>query len=82
MIEAEPPGPATGSVIMMHGLGADAGDLQPLPPAFGLPAGLHVRYLFPSAPRMPVTINMPAIRKNTSVPDMVVLLLIQVMIRL
>ena len=31
---------------------------------------------------MPVTINMPAIRKNTSVPDMVVLLLIQVMIRL
>ena len=58
MIEAEPPGPAMASVILMHGLGADAGDLQPLPPAFGLPAGLHVRYVFPSAPRMPVTINM------------------------
>ena len=58
MLEAEPPGPATGSVILMHGLGADAGDLQPLPPAFGLPAGMHVRYVFPSAPQMPVTINM------------------------
>ena len=58
MIEAEPPGPASASVILMHGLGADAGDLYPLPPAFGLPAEMHVRYVFPSAPRMPVTINM------------------------
>lgn len=58
VIEAEPPGPATASVILMHGLGADAGDLYPLPPALGLPSDLHVRYVFPGAPRMPVTINM------------------------
>lgn len=58
VIEDEPPGPASGSVILLHGLGADAGDLRPLPPAFGLPSGLHLRYLFPGAPRMPVTINM------------------------
>ena len=58
VIEAEPPGPAAASVILMHGLGADARDLYPLPPALDLPAGLHVRYVFPGAPRMPVTINM------------------------
>ena len=58
MIEAEPPGPASATVILMHGLGADAGDLYSLPPALGLPADRHVRYVFPSAPRMPVTINM------------------------
>ena len=58
VIEAEPPGPAAASVILMHGLGADAHDLYPLPPALGLPPGLHVRYVFPGAPRMPVTLNM------------------------
>ena len=58
VIEAEPPGPAAASVILLHGLGADAHDLYPLPPALGLPAGLHVRYVFPAAPRRPVTINM------------------------
>lgn len=58
VIEAEPPGPAAASVILLHGLGADAGDLYPLPPTLGLPPGLHVRYVFPGAPRMPVTLNM------------------------
>lgn len=58
VIEAEPAGPAVASVILMHGLGADARDLYPLPPVLGLPADLHVRYVFPGAPRMPVTINM------------------------
>lgn len=58
VIEAEPPGPATASVILLHGLGADGHDLYPLPPALGLPADLRVRYVFPSAPRLPVTINM------------------------
>ena len=58
MLEAEPPGPASASVFLMHGLGADAGDLYPLPPVLGLPPDLHVRYVFPSAPRMPVAINM------------------------
>ena len=58
VIEAEPSGPATAAVILMHGLGADAHDLYPLPPALGLPSDLHVRYVFPGAPRMPVTINM------------------------
>ena len=58
VIEAEPPAPAAASVILLHGLGADARDLYPLPPAIGLPPGLHVRYVFPGAPHLPVTINM------------------------
>ncbi len=41
----------------MHGLGADARDFYGIPPELGLPAELHVRYVFPNAPRMPVTIN-------------------------
>ncbi len=48
----------------MHGLGADARDFYGIPPELGLPAELRVRYVFPNAPRMPVTINqgwvMPA----------------------
>ena len=48
----------------MHGLGADARDFYGIPPELGLPAELNVRYVFPNAPRMPVTINqgwvMPA----------------------
>ena len=58
VIEAEPSGPASASVILVHGLGAAAHDLYPLPPTLGLPPGLHVRYVFPGAPRMPVTLNM------------------------
>ena len=41
----------------MHGLGADAHDFYGVPPQLGLPADLQVRYVFPNAPRMPVTIN-------------------------
>lgn len=48
----------------MHGLGADARDFYGIPPEIGLPADLRVRFVFPNAPRMPVTINqglmMPA----------------------
>ncbi len=48
----------------MHGLGADARDFYEIPPELGLPPELNIRYVFPNAPRMPVTINqgwvMPA----------------------
>ena len=53
----EPAGPADASVIWMHGLGADAHDFYGIPPQLGLPAELRVRYVFPNAPRIPVTIN-------------------------
>ena len=51
------PAPADASVIWMHGLGADARDFHSLPPQLGLPAELRVRFVFPNAPRIPVTIN-------------------------
>ncbi|EON92556.1 esterase [Marinobacter lipolyticus SM19] len=54
----------TASVIWLHGLGASGHDFEPVVPELGLPAGAAVRFLFPHAPVMPVTINggmsMPA----------------------
>ncbi len=63
-IEQEPVAPAMASVIWMHGLGASGDDFASIPPELGLPPELAVRYIFPHAPSMPVTINqgmrMPA----------------------
>lgn len=51
-------GPApTAAVLWLHGLGADGHDFEPVVPALGLPAGPGVRFVFPHAPVMPVTIN-------------------------
>ena len=55
---------ATHSVVWMHGLGANANDFVPVPPYFRLPENLNIRFVFPNAPAIPVTINngyvMPA----------------------
>lgn len=45
------------SIIWLHGLGADGGDFAPIVPQLGLPAAYAVRFVFPSAPSIPVTIN-------------------------
>ncbi len=51
-------------VIWLHGLGADGHDFEPIVPELGLPPELSVRFVFPHAPAMPVTLNggyiMPA----------------------
>lgn len=57
-IVQEPSEPATAAVIWMHGLGASGHDFEPIPPELGLPSDLPVRFVFPHAPRIPVTINM------------------------
>ena len=44
-------------VIWLHGLGADGHDFEPIVPELRLPAGLAIRFIFPHAPMMPVTIN-------------------------
>lgn len=63
-IEIEPANPATASVIWLHGLGADGHDFEPIVPELQLPAELAVRFIFPHAPQIPVTVNgghvMPA----------------------
>lgn len=52
------------SVIWLHGLGASGHDFVPVIPELQLPADLAVRFIFPHAPAIPVTINggmvMPA----------------------
>jgi len=63
-LEVETQQPATASVIWLHGLGADGHDFEPIVPELGLPADAAVRFIFPHAPRLPVTVNggvvMPA----------------------
>ena len=45
----------TGTVVWLHGLGADASDFEPVVPLLNL--ARPVRFLFPNAPVRPVTIN-------------------------
>ena len=52
------------SVIWLHGLGADGNDFAPIVPELRLPSSSAVRFIFPHAPSIPVTVNggfvMPA----------------------
>ncbi|MGS0740777.1 alpha/beta hydrolase [Glaciimonas sp. GG7] len=54
----------TASVIWMHGLGADGSDFVPIVKELDLHGCPGIRFVFPDAPTMPVTINnghvMPA----------------------
>ncbi len=56
-VEIEPRQKATSSVIWLHGLGADGHDFPPIVPALGLPEDHAIRFVFPHAPRIPVTLN-------------------------
>jgi phospholipase/carboxylesterase len=47
----------SGSVIWLHGLGADGHDFEPIVPELRLPGSLALRFVFPHAPVRPVTIN-------------------------
>lgn len=46
-----------GTVIWMHGLGADGWDFVPIVRELELPEDLALRFIFPHAPVRPVTIN-------------------------
>jgi phospholipase/carboxylesterase len=46
-----------GSVIWLHGLGADGHDFEPIVPELGIADRLSLRFVFPHAPLRPVTIN-------------------------
>jgi len=63
-IELETAPNPTCSVIWLHGLGADGNDFVPIIPQLRLPENPGIRFIFPSAPSMPVTVNggyvMPA----------------------
>ena len=56
--------PIDRSVIWLHGLGANGHDFEPIVPELGLDGTHGIRFVFPNAPSIPVTINggylMPA----------------------
>ncbi len=56
-IVLEPASPALGTVVWLHGLGADGWDFVPVVEELGLPVTLPVRFVFPHAPLRPVTVN-------------------------
>lgn len=60
----EPKNTADACVIWLHGLGADGHDFIDVVPSLGLPSGHRIRFIFPHAPTMPITMNggmvMPA----------------------
>jgi len=63
-IERETQANPDASIIWLHGLGADGNDFAPIVPELRLPNSLAIRFIFPHAPSIPVTINggfvMPA----------------------
>lgn len=56
-IEIDTGGAPDAAVIWMHGLGDDGHGWSQVVPGLQLPADLRIRFLFPHAPTMPVTIN-------------------------
>ncbi|GAA4346010.1 alpha/beta hydrolase [Kangiella taiwanensis] len=56
-VNVEPTSEHKATVIWLHGLGADGHDFEPIVPELKLPTDLGVKFIFPHAPVMPVTIN-------------------------
>lgn len=56
-IEVETGANPDGSVIWLHGLGADGHDFESIVPELRLAGELSLRFVFPHAPARPVTIN-------------------------
>lgn len=63
-IEIQTSDQPSASIIWLHGLGADGNDFASLVPELDLSGCPGIRFVFPSAPSMPVTVNggyvMPA----------------------
>ena len=63
-IQSNPEIGATGAIIWLHGLGADGNDFVPVAKQLQLPEKQNIRFIFPHAPEIPVTVNggyvMPA----------------------
>jgi phospholipase/carboxylesterase len=56
-LEHQTAGNPTAAVIWMHGLGADGNDFAPIVNELDLTGARAIRFVFPHAPMMPVTIN-------------------------
>ena len=60
-VEVETNDNPTASVIWLHGLGADGHDFEPIVEQLSLPKDAAIRFIFPHAPSLPVTINNGAV---------------------
>src|SRR5579872_4824244 len=56
-VEIESRQPATFSIIWLHGLGADGNDFVPIASELNTLVHSNIRFIFPHAPVMPITIN-------------------------
>lgn len=56
-VETGGAGEVDGSVIWLHGLGADGHDFEPIVPELRLEGRLNLRFVFPHAPIREVTLN-------------------------
>lgn len=56
-VEVNPDKPADAVVIWLHGLGDSGNGFAPIVQQLGLPDSMAVRFVFPHAPIIPVTIN-------------------------
>ncbi len=56
-IELESGAHPTHTILWMHGLGADGNDFVPVIDELELPPDTRIRFIFPHAPRRPVSIN-------------------------
>lgn len=56
-IDVQPILPADACVIFLHGLGADGTDFADVIPSLQLPEHHAIRFLFPHAPHIPISIN-------------------------
>jgi phospholipase/carboxylesterase len=57
LIEVETGPNPVGTIIWMHGLGADGHDFEPIVPELVRPGERALRFVFPNAPVRPVTLN-------------------------
>lgn len=57
LVEIETGPKPVGTVIWMHGLGADGHDFEPIVPELVRPGERALRFVFPHAPVRPVTLN-------------------------
>ena len=60
-VEVETNANPTASVIWLHGLGADGHDFEPIVQQLALPEEAAIRFIFPHAPSLAVTINNGAV---------------------
>lgn len=56
--------PPSGSVIWLHGLGADGNDFVPIADQFNIMEEYNLRFVFPHAPIRPITINGGALMRG------------------